>query len=290
MLEVPRQLQFGPGPPLEILWRRSLPPPGPVYQRGNNYPFTVHRPRRNSVFVRWPGLGDFLIEGRGRRILARPEPGAPAGELRDLVVTTIASFALVERGVETLHASAVEVAGQAIAFAGTGASGKSSLAAFFAQRGHRLLTDDVLPVASRAGRVFAYSGLPEVKLDPAAVRALGLDSKRLRGYSGYPKRYWRVPLDRGPRRLAALYFPRLVRSSGAKVRLVRLSPAVTFRTLLGHTFTASLRPRTRLRRQFALFTRMARTVPARRLIIPRGWKNLEEVARRIEADLKQLQS
>lgn len=287
-LRVPRHLRFGPGAPLKISWPDSLPSPGPVYQRGHNYPFTLHRPRRDSLFVRWPGLGDFLIEGRGRRVYACAAPGAPPGELRDLVVTTIASFALVERGVETLHASAVEVNGRAIAFAGRAGSGKSSLAALLAGRGHRLLTDDVLPVVRRGRGVVAYPALPEIKLEPDSAPGLGLNARRLRRFPRYSKRYLAAPLATGPRPLAVIYFPRLVKSPRSAVRLRPLSFADAFRTLLGHSFTAALLTRRRLRRQFALFTHLAEHVPARRLLIPRNWKMLDEVAARIEADLESL--
>lgn len=287
-LAVPPQIRIGPGLPLKIIWRHFLPHAGPVYQRGHNYPFTLHRPRPDSLHVRWPGLGDFLIKRRGREVYACAAPGAPPGELRDLVVTTIASFAMVERGVETLHASAVEVNGRAVAFAGRAGSGKSSLAAWLAGRGHLLLTDDVLPVVRRGLQVLAYPTLPEIKLEPDSAPGLGVSARRLRRFPRYSKRYLAVRLARGPKPLAVLYFPRLLKTSRGAVRLQPLSFAETFRTLLGHSFTAALLTRRRLRRQFALFTHLAERVPARRLLIPRNWKKLDEVAARIERDLEGL--
>ncbi|MDA2914512.1 hypothetical protein MYX77_11275 [Acidobacteriia bacterium AH_259_A11_L15] len=69
--------------------------------------------------------------------------------------------------------------------------------------------------------------------------------------------------------------------------MLPLSRRATFWALLGFTYNATLLARGRQRRQFSLFTRMAR-LPGRRLLIPRGLHKLDEVAERIEQDLAEL--
>lgn len=237
------------------------------------------------MLIRWERLGEFVIGRSGRRITVYPSAGARAASLRDLVVTFVASFALLRRGIESLHASAVVRGGRAVAFLGGPGSGKSTLAAFLARRGARVLSDDLLAVEPLGQQLLAYPGLPELKLSPAAARALGLPAGRSsRVAADQRKRLWVPPRARGPHRLAALYFLRLVPPRNP-VRLVELSAGAAFRALLGSAYNASLRTRRRLRRQFGLFARLARNVPAWRLHIPRGWHRLEEAAERIGRDL-----
>ena len=54
------------------------------------------------------------------------------------------SFSLLSLGYEPLHATAVVVDGEAVAFLGDCGYGKSTLGAAFLARGFPLLTDDVL--------------------------------------------------------------------------------------------------------------------------------------------------
>ena len=295
-LWIPRRVFVGPPPSLLLRVRLEGFPglhPGPIVHRGLTYPYTLHRARAGSLLVRWQDIGDFLIESHGRRITAQPAPRALFGEFRDLLLTTIASFALLERGVEPLHASAVTWKGGAVAFVGGPGSGKSTLAALFARRGHSLLTDDLLPVHWHRRKVAAYPAMPEIKLEPEAARALGLDYRRLaRAIPGSRnrKRYWQVRGAQGPRPLTALYFPRLSASGQTGIRLLPLSSQEAFRRLLGYNFNPQLQTRIRLKRQLAVFAHLANRVPARRLLIARDWKRLEEAGERIEQDLAEILS
>ena len=56
------------------------------------------------------------------------------------------SYWLERQGIPVLHASAVTVEGQAVAFLSSNDGGKTSLAATLMQAGYALLTDDLLPV------------------------------------------------------------------------------------------------------------------------------------------------
>ena len=289
LLVLPNLLKIGPQPPIRVHLRHQgtlASRLNRLVDRGANYPFTLYRSRRGSLLVRWEGIGDFLIERQGRQITAQPASCVSFGSFRDLLLNTIPSFALVERSVETLHASSVAWDSRAVAFLGPAGSGKSTLAALLARSGWEVLSDDVLAVGRRGRQVLAYSAVPEIKLSPAAARALGLALRRLPPVEpGNPKRIWSRPAARRPRPLAALYFPRIAGSRRGGIRLVPLSRRATLRALLGCTYNLTLLTRGRLRRQFTLFTGIARNVPARRLLIPRGWDRLEEVRERIEQDL-----
>ena len=82
------------------------------------------------------------------------------------------SFALVKQGLEPLHATAVEVQGKAVVFLGQGGAGKSTLAAYFISRGHKVLTDDLLVLRKKSQGLVGYPGPPRIKLFPSLAKKL----------------------------------------------------------------------------------------------------------------------
>jgi hypothetical protein len=68
--------------------------------------------------------------------------------------------------IPAIHASAVVTEGGAIAFLSTNKGGKSTLAAFLAQQGYPLLTDDILPVECANGHFFGRPGYPGMRMWP----------------------------------------------------------------------------------------------------------------------------
>ncbi len=92
------------------------------------------------------GVADFEIDGNFSRVVCHPAPGGPEGVLPIIVVGSILAFLLVRRGCFVLHASAVAVDDQVLAFVGVSGQGKSTVAALFCAEGAELVTDDVLPL------------------------------------------------------------------------------------------------------------------------------------------------
>src|SRR5437868_13109154 len=123
--------------------------------------------RDASTYVRWHGLGEFLVSPAGERITCRRAPEAAMEAFQVYLLGQALSFALVKAGFEPLHATAIEVDGEAVVLLGDSGFGKSSLAACFLAAGHSLLTDDLLLLRPAADRFEAYPGPPRIKLFPA---------------------------------------------------------------------------------------------------------------------------
>jgi hypothetical protein len=124
----------------------------------------------HSSYVRWEGVGEFLVSAGGHQITARQFDEASPESFQVYLLGQALSFALVKCGFEPLHATTVVVNGEAIAFLGESGSGKSTLAACFLEAGHGMLTDD-LPILKKIAGVFmAYPGPPRIKLYPELAR------------------------------------------------------------------------------------------------------------------------
>jgi len=96
------------------------------------------------------GVGRYLVED-GSRISVEPIEGASLDEVRLFLMGSVIGALLYQRGLFPLHGSAVETRWGAMIFVGAQGVGKSTLAARFYRRGHRLLSDDVCAVTARLG-------------------------------------------------------------------------------------------------------------------------------------------
>lgn len=84
-----------------------------------------------------------LQVGRGY-VEVRPVTDVSYSELLSYFAVYAVAILLHLRGELTLHASAVEIDGQVVAFLGEKQMGKSTTASCFVKRGHRLLSDDMI--------------------------------------------------------------------------------------------------------------------------------------------------
>lgn len=124
-------------------------------------PWTAFYRQENSYLLRFPDLADFFVSADGQRVEERAVPGVAPSTVQHLFLNQVLPLALSRQGKLVLHGSAVEVDGQCVAFIGESGRGKSTLAASFATRGRRFLTDDGLEL------VWAASGLSVVPSHPS---------------------------------------------------------------------------------------------------------------------------
>ena len=104
-----------------------------------------------TTYLRWARLFEFLISPDGRTIEYHRLREATNASLTTYLLGQALSFSLLSFGYEPLHATAVVVDGEAIAFLGDCGYGKSTLGAAFVARGFPVLTDDVLAHGEAGG-------------------------------------------------------------------------------------------------------------------------------------------
>jgi hypothetical protein len=245
-----------------------------------------------SHYVRWAGLGEFLVSPDGALITCTRAPAAAPESFQVYLLNQAISFALVQQGFEPLHATTVIVDGEAIALLGDSGFGKSTLAASFLHAGHGLLTDDLLLLRHREGGMEAYPGPSRIKLFPKiARRFLSADAEgvpmnavtskqviALGGASLSP-----VPL-RAIYVLAAPHETRRRRS----IQIQPLSPREAFLALVANTYNYRVVHAPRLQRQVSATAQLLRAVPVRKLSYPRLLARLPEVREAIIADMSHL--
>ncbi|MDF7775635.1 hypothetical protein P1X14_10285 [Sphingomonas sp. AOB5] len=131
-----------------------------------------------AVFTVRP-VGRFRMSG-GNRIEIDAKPDADPARLRLFLLGSAIGATLLQRGMRPLHANAIDMGGYAIAFTGPSQAGKSTLAAAFHDRGHRLLSDDVCVITPGADSGYdAQPGLPRMRLWADAIERTGRDAEAL---------------------------------------------------------------------------------------------------------------
>jgi hypothetical protein len=223
--------------------------------------------RELGYHVDAPGFGCFLVSRDGMVIECAPAPGSSWRWCRPLFAQAL-PLAAVANGVELLHASAVDLDGRVLAFAGPSGAGKTSLAVHMVDRGATLIADDALALAPARdldlcpGPRFANVAEEQFEaLSPAGRDRLG----RVVGRSD--KLHLVLPrLESRPRSLSALY---LVHRSPAVEELAfeRLWPPDP-RSFLSATSLPHVAAPARLATQIEVCSRLARTIPCFRLLAP----------------------
>ena len=130
----------------------------------NGKPWVHFYRTRVGYCLRFPELADFQISHDGCEICCWPVPGVSAATIQHLYLNQALPLALSKQGKLVLHASAVEIGSEGVAFIGVSGRGKSTLAASFAACGFRFLTDDGLLLEAGDGGFWILPSHPSIRL------------------------------------------------------------------------------------------------------------------------------
>jgi len=239
-----------------------------------------------------PKVGRYLISG-GSEIVVDPAPEASERNVRLFLLGSAFGALLHQRGLLPLHANAVEIDGRAFAFSGHSGAGKSTMAAWFHDRGHRILADDVCVIGFDAeGCALAHPGIPRLRLWREALEASG------RAADGYHRSFdaldkYDVPTERdaplAPLPLAAVYLLTKAQAEAPAPEVARLTGVAAVDALVANTYRGGyLRTIGGTGQHLAACVRVARAVPVFRAERFWGFDRFEEEARRLEAHARSL--
>lgn len=216
---------------------------------------------------------DFHISAQGTRVRIDLRDDLPLATLVPALMGPVMGVVLRLRGTVCLHASAVVVDGCAVALVGDSGAGKSTTAAAFAQRGYPVLTDDVLALAWRDGRVWVQPAYPRIRLWPRSAEGLFGSADALpRMLEGWDKRV--VDLDRSGMTfqrealpLQAMYF---LGARGARpcTEIADMRPAQALMRLISDSFATNFQDTTRRASEFEQLGRLMESVRLREVSAP----------------------
>jgi len=196
------------------------------------------------------------------------------------------------RGATCLHASAVAFGDRAVAFVGPPGSGKSTTAAALAQRGHAVLSDDIVALVERDNAFFAVPAYPHLSLWPESVGMLYGDSNALPRFTpAWDKRRLALggdcKFEERELPVAAIYLLGDRRpDSGPGIASVDLRAALL--ELLPNTYATNILDAQMRAREFEILGRLVARVPVRKLSPSDDSTHLESLCEQVLADFQSL--
>jgi hypothetical protein len=214
---------------------------------------------------------EFLFDRGGTRVWGVWSESVSIDDRSVCLLGPVLSFVLCLRGITCLHASAISIAGRAIAFVGPEGAGKSTTAAAFALGGYGILADDVVALRPSTAAVLIQPSYPWLRLRPSAVEALfdtAVDVPRLLprvnglyfdldlGRDGYKFEQRALPL-------AAIYF--LIESADDIVapKVEAMTGREGLITLIASTWATRVLDPSMRAREFETLRRLCANVPLR---------------------------
>ncbi len=245
--------------------------------------------------VKPSGKIDFRIDEGGKRISVTWTEKV-LEDVIALLLGSVLGYVLRLRGTACLHACTVALGDRAIAIVGEKGAGKSTTAAALSQRQMSILSDDIA-VLNDSGKNFSLQpGYPHLRLWPEAIHTLyGSEVALPRVLTGGEKRYVNLIDDRGssawrfqsdPLPLAAIYVLGERVPSLAAPAIEPIPPATAVMALMAHRSASFLTlDREKQAREFALLSRVAATVPVRKVTRPDSLDALPQLCDAILEDL-----
>ncbi len=239
------------------------------------------RASTDAVTFHWRDVGTALVRG-GCDVIIEPAEGIDERDLSPYINGSILAVLLHQRGLMVLHASAVVIGGQAVAFLGDKGAGKSTFAAFLQNRGHTLLTDDLVPIKFVGDKAFAVPGFPRISLWADSVESIGVDPRTLPMINSFVNKHSYGCSDRfsgDPVELSRLYV--LAEDSG--VCIEKLEPTESFIEIVRNCYLSRYMEATgQTASNFRNCTALAESVPVYKLQRPHDFNALPEVSLMVE--------
>jgi hypothetical protein len=235
-------------------------------------------------WLRIPGIGCYRVTN-GEEIIVCPEPGARPLDVRAYLLGTLFVALCQQRHLLPLHASAVSTRKGVVAFLGRSGQGKSSLAAYLAQRGFSVLADDVCLIDSASsGPAMVIPTAPWLKLWRTSLEHLGSQVQGLERVFSEDDKY-RLPLANtpSPEPIGRLVFLETNPNQASATEMQELSAVEAIPLLMDLTHQAYVLQATgQLQQSFLRCSRVSSQARAFRLIRPWGLEHLESSVDTVE--------
>jgi hypothetical protein len=234
-----------------------------------------------SFLLRFHDLADFVISADGRQIEVWSAPSASEETCEHLLLDQVLPRILAQQGQLVLHAGAVRIRHEAIAFIGDSGIGKSTLTASLHAAGYSLLCDDGLVLTQGEVATVALPTYPSLRLWPESIASLYAQAPDVAPMAHYSSKRRIISNDlvtnaNVPLPLTSLYVLGPAPDT-AEISLKRLSSREACIAIIGNSFQLDITDRHRVANTFANASRIADHLPVISLTYPRDFARLPEV-------------
>lgn len=261
-----------------------------VHIRMAPVPAVVHTPRLslswlqanlNECRIDIPSIGRFFVSG-GNEVLVDPDSTTNNEDLTPYLLGVVVGALSHQRNLLALHANAVEVEDGCVAFVGPSGAGKSTLTGFLAERGYRMVTDNVCLVRFEDGDAKVSTTAPRLKLWKNTLDALGHRSENLKRVIGRIEKY-SLPVDPAIDGLALRRVYLLSEfSESADDSIRRITGAAAMKSLVDNFYCPELGWATRGESIFTQCRTLLETAECYRLTRALGFKEMGAIIDRLE--------
>jgi hypothetical protein len=255
-----------------------------VFIRKGPVPFRPATASRREQFIFHAQAGAFHIAA-GRDVVVDPLEGVDSAVVRIVLLGRVMACLLWQRGWLPLHASGVAIGGVAALFVGPSGSGKSTMAAALHARGHAVITDDVGPVQLINSACAVLPTWPRLRLATDSMTSMESRGLPLFRHGVFQIDKYSVHVGnpvQEPIRLTRIY----MLDFGPDFRSDPITPLLTVASLRRNSFVRKrLCDMESAKLHLKECASVAQAVPVSRLVRPKAFDSLPELARFVEEDM-----
>ena len=238
--------------------------------------------------MRYSDGTEFVLDRAGSEVHSFWTPPSTPEDVVTYLLGPVLGLLLYLRGVTCLHASAIACEGAALVFVGPAEAGKSTLAAAYARRDYRVLTDDILVLVRNEHSILAVPGVPRIGLWPQSVEQLwGREDALPRQVETWEKRYFDLDghglFQDSPLPVGAVYLL-AQREPNVEPCIGPLTGTSALLALIANKYVTRISERAQDRRDFVRFSELAGSVPVRRITRSDALSDLNATCQAILAD------
>lgn len=232
----------------------------------------------------------FVVNQSADRVWGTVQSPLTNDDLATYFLGPVMGFVLRQRHITCLHASGVELHGQAVLFVGDAGYGKSTTAGALALRGIPVLAEDIVPLELTQDAIWAVPGYPRVCLWPEAVEKLVGQAEALPKLTpAWDKRF--LPLDgvhgkfsseKKPLGLIYLVAERSIEATAPQIEEVPQREALL--ELVRKTYMNWLLGRESRGKEFDVLSHVVRKIPVRRIVAHEDAARIGDLCELIRAD------
>lgn len=236
---------------------------------------------RNDIF--WQDICLCSVR-KGKEIIINPSTGLDESFIRTIIFGIGLAILLYQRGMLVLHANAVSIGGKAVAFIGPPGIGKSTTSIFLHNKGHNLLSDDILAIkVTENDNPLVFPGFNTLKFWPEVIEILGENPKTMPKVNSYYKKHFYNVINnfnQEPIPLKSIYLI----EEGEKTAIIDMSIQESLVELIKSSYCARMFDNDKLFLNLKQSAKIVEEVPVKTLRVKKSFEDIPKLVEILEDD------